>query len=91
MFPLCWGLNRKFVVTGATKDGSRSGQPHGTTRCQKNFICLRHLRDTYQTAISTAATVVDRHHLRIHLRPVHRRLIERGIVCRMPYKRQVLT
>ena len=84
-------LNRKFIVTGSTKDRPRSGQPRVTTQRQDNLIRLRHLRDRYRTAVSTAATVVGRHHRRIHARTVQRRLKERGIVCRRPYKGQVLT
>ena len=84
-------LNRKFIVTGSTKDRPRSGQPRVTTRRQDNLIRLRHLRDRYRTAVSTAAPVVGRHHRRIHPRTVQRLLKERGIVCRRPYKGQVLT
>ena len=58
-------LNRKFVATGSTKDSPRSGQPRVTTRRQYNFI---RLRDRCLTAIPTAATLVSRHHRRIHPR-----------------------
>ena len=78
-------------MTGSTKDRPRSGQPHVTTRRQDNLIRLCHLRDRYRTAVSTAATVVSRHHRRIHPRTVQRQLKECGIVCRRPCKGQVLT
>ena len=84
-------LNRKFIVTDSTKYRPRSGHRRVTIRRQNNLIRLRHLRDRYRTAVSTAATVVGRHHRRIHPRTVQRRLKEHGIVCRGPYKGQVPT
>ena len=40
-------LNRKFVVTGSTKDCPRSGQSHLTIRRPDNLIRLHHLKDRY--------------------------------------------
>ena len=84
-------LNSRFLVTGPTKDHLRSGHPRVTTPRQDNFIRLRQLRDRFETAVSTASEVVGRHGRRIYPRPVQRRVKARGIVCRRPYKGQILT
>lgn len=59
-------FNMRFIVTDSTKDRPRTGQPFVTTRCQDNFIGLRHLWDRLKTAVKAASVLVSRHGRYIH-------------------------
>ena len=58
---------------------------------QDNFICQRHLRDRFVTTESTSRVVVGNCDCPISRYTVRRRLRERGITCRRPYRGLVLT
>lgn len=58
---------------------------------QDNFIRQRHLRDRFVTAESTSRLVVGNRGRPISRYTVRRRLRERGITCRRPYRGLVLT
>jgi hypothetical protein len=45
------------IVLGSTPDRVRSGRPRVTTPAQDRHIRLRHLRDRFTTATSTAAAI----------------------------------
>ena len=74
------GTNRK----GSTHNRPRSGRPRVTTPAQDRHIRLRHLRDRFTTATSTAAAIPGQH--RISEQTVRNCLREAGIRARRPVK-----
>ena len=83
-------LVRRVTVTGTFADRPRSGRPRVTSVRQDNFI-RRHLRDRFVTAESTSCVVVGNRARSIRRYTVRKRLRERGITCRRPYRGLVLT
>ena len=51
-------LVRHVIVTGPFADRPRSGRPRVTSVRQDNFICQRHLRNSFVMAESTSPVVV---------------------------------
>ena len=73
----------------STHDRPWSGRPRVTTPAQNCHIRLRHLRDRFTTATSTAAAIPEQR--RISHQTVRNRLREAGIRARRPVKAVVLT
>ena len=71
------------------QDRPRSGRPTVTTPAKDRHIRLRHLRDRFITATSTAAAIPGQR--RISDQTVRNRLREAGIRARRPVKAVVLT
>ena len=84
-------LVRRVKVTGTFADRPRSGRPRVRSVRQDNFKRQRHLRDRFVTAESTSCVVVSDRGRPISRYRVRRRLRERGITCRRPYRGLVLT
>ena len=79
----------RYQQQGSTHDRPRSGRPRVTTPAQDRHIRLRHLRDRFTTATSTAAAIPGQR--RISDQTVRNRLREAGIRARRPVKAVVLT
>ena len=79
----------RYQQQGSTHDRPRSGPPRVTTPAQNRHIRLRHLRDRFTTATSTAAAIPGQR--RISHQTVRNRLHEAGIRARRPVKAVVLT
>ena len=79
----------RYQQQGSTHDRPRSGRPRVTTPAQDRHIRLRHLRDRFTTATSTAAAIPGQR--RISHQIVRNRLLEAGIRTRRPVKAVVLT
>ena len=84
-------LVQRVNATGSLSDRPRPGAPRVTSVRQDNFLRLRHLRDRYVTAQSTASTMVGNRGRIIRRNTVRNRLGEHGISCRRPYRGPVLT
>ena len=84
-------LVRRVRVTGTFADRPRSGRPRVTSVRQDNFVRQHHLRDRFVTAEWTSRVVVSNRGRPISRYTVRRRLRERGITCRTPYRGFVLT
>lgn len=78
----------KYRQHGATRDLPRSGRPRVTTPAQDRYIRLRHLRERFTTATSTASAIPGRH--RISDQTVRNRLRDAGIRARRPVRGVVL-
>ena len=76
-----------YQQQGSTPDRVRSGRPRVTTPAQDRHIRLRHLRDRFTTATSTAIPGQRR----ISDQTVRNSLREAGIRARRPVKAVVLT
>ena len=74
----------RYQQQGSTHDRPRSGRPRVTTPAQDRDIRLRHLRDRFTTATSTAAAIPEQR--RISDQTVRNRLREAGIRARRPVK-----
>ena len=83
-------LRRRLEDTTSVKDRPRSGRPRTTTRRQDRQIRLTHLRNRFQTAEQTAATIRGRNNVRISAKTVRNCLREGGIRARRPYVGLVL-
>jgi transposase len=79
----------RYQQQGSTHDRPRSGRPRVTTPAQNSHIRLRHLRNRFTTATSTAAAIPGQR--RISHQTVRNRLLEAGIRTRRPVKAVVLT
>ena len=84
-----WNLWHRHQQTNQVRDRPRSGQPPVTTRRQDNWIRQVHLRNRFQPASTTAATIPGLR--RISAQTVRRRLRRFGIVARRPARRPILT
>lgn len=84
-------LVRRVNETGSVSDRPRPGAPRVTSMRQDNFIRQRHLRNRFVTAQSTTSVVVGNRGRHVSRNTVRRRLRERGILCRRPYRGVVLT
>ena len=82
-------LWNRFQQQGSTRDRPRSGRPRVTSQAQDRFIRLRHLRQRFQTAASTASVIPGLR--RISEQTVRNRLREAGIRARRPVRGVVLT
>ena len=85
-------LNRlvgRLLTTRTTDDRPRSGRPRVTSHIQDRYIRIRHLRNRFLTAESTAAGLPFPR--RISSRTVLRRLAAVGIRPRRPYRGPNLT
>lgn len=58
-------LRSRFHQTGCTDDRKRSGRPRVTTVRQDRYIINTHLRNRFQTATSTAASITGSHEKKI--------------------------
>lgn len=76
-------LQHRFRQTGSTRDRPRPGAPRVTTPRQDRYIRLTHLRNRFQTAVTTAMNTPGRNNPRISAKTVLRRL--RGFGLR-PYR-----
>ena len=83
-------LVQRVNVTGSLSDRPRPGAPRVTSVRQDTHIRLRHLRDRYVTAESSASLVMGNRGRTISRSTVRNRLRERGISCRRPYCGPVL-
>ncbi|XP_053384473.1 uncharacterized protein LOC128550131 [Mercenaria mercenaria] len=81
-------LRRRFQQTGSTSDRPRSGRPRVTTQADDNFIKMTSLRNRFQPATVTAATLPGR---QVSADTIRRRLRMYGIRPRRPYRGPVLT
>ena len=79
----------RYQQQGSIHDCLRSERPRVTTPAQDRHIRLRHLRDRFTTATSTAAAIPGQR--RISDQTVRNRLREAGIRARRPVKAVVLT
>ncbi len=82
-------LNR-YQTTGTVNDRRRSGTPRVTTDRQDRNIRLRHLRNRFLTAASTARTEVGTRGRLISARTVRRRLAAARLHCYQPYRGLIL-
>jgi len=78
----------RYQVNGSTRDLARSGRPRVTTAAQDRYIRLRHLRERFTTATSTASTIPGMR--RISDQTVRNRLRDAGIRARRPVRAVVL-
>ena len=83
-------LSQRLRQTGHTRDRQRPGQPRVTTPRQDRLIVLTHLRNRFQPATHTAATIHGRRGI-IHPMTVRRRLRQHGLRPRRPYVGPILT
>jgi transposase len=79
----------RYQQQGSTHDSPRPGRPRVTTPAQDRHIRLRHLRDMFTTATSTAAAIPGQR--RISDQTVRNRLREARIRASRPVKAVVLT
>ena len=79
----------RFQATGTPTDRPRSGRPRATTAAQDRFIVLRHLRDRFTPASSTAQAI--RNTRRISDQTVRNRLHTAGLRACRPVRGPVLT
>ncbi|KAK3082687.1 hypothetical protein FSP39_002633 [Pinctada imbricata] len=75
-----------YRTTGSVNDRRRSGRPRVTTAAQDRYIVTSHLRNRFLTFPSTAIGTPGRTNNRISANTVRRRLAEKGITARRPYK-----
>ena len=78
----------RYQQHGSSRDLPRSGRPRVTTAAQDRYIRLRHLRDRFTTATSTASRVPGMR--RISDQTVRNRLRDAGIRARRPVRAVVL-
>lgn len=78
-------LSQRIRTTGETQDNPRSGRPRISSLRTDRQLRLRHLRDRYLTSTETARE------FGISRQTVSRRLRERGLRCRRPYRGPILT
>jgi transposase len=83
-------LRRRVATTGSTADRPRSGRPRVTTPRQDRHILLIHSRDRFQSSVATAHQTVGTHGRPVAPHTVRRRLRERGLRARVPYRGPVL-
>lgn len=81
-------LFQRLRQTGQTSDRPRSGRPRVTTPQEDRYIRGIHLRNRFIPASATAATALGHP---ISRQTVSRRLRERGIRARRPYRGVILT
>ena len=78
-------LCQRIRLTGETHGNPRSGRPRISSLRTDRHLHLRHLRDRFLTATQTARE------FGISRQTVSRRLRERGLRCRRPYRGPILT
>lgn len=78
-------LCQRIRLTGQTHGNPRSGRPRISSLRTDRHLHLRHLRDRFLTATQTARE------FGISRQTVSRRLRERGLRCRRPYRGPILT
>ena len=79
-------LVQRYRATGSVADRPRAGAPRVTSRRQDVYIRVRHLRNRFLTASSTARVIMGNRGRPIHRTTVANRLRSYGIRCRRPYK-----
>lgn len=79
----------RFQRTGSSAPAVRSGRPRVTTPAQDRYIRLRHLRNRFLSASSTARALPGNH--RISDQTVRNRLHESGLRAYRPLQGNVLT
>ena len=72
----------RYQQQGSTHDRPRSGRPRVTTPAQDRHFRLRHFRDRFTTATSTAAAIPGQR--RISDQTIRNHLREAGIRARCP-------
>ena len=82
-------LWHRFQATGSVEDRHRSGRPRVTTAAEDRFIRLRHLRDRFTTASSTAQSLPAGRH--VSDQTVRNRLHDAGLRAQRPHRGPVLT
>ncbi|KAK3085626.1 hypothetical protein FSP39_006383 [Pinctada imbricata] len=80
-------LASRYRTTVSVNDRRRSARPQVTTAAQDRYIVSSHLRNRFLTVPSTAIGTPGRNNNRISANTVRRRLAEKGIKVRRPYKR----
>jgi transposase len=83
-------LRRRVAATGYTADRTRSGRPRVTSSRQDRHILLTHSRDRFESSVATARQTVGTHGRPIAPHTVRRRLRERGLRARIPYRGPIL-
>lgn len=78
----------RYLQHRSTRDLPRSGRPRVTTAAQDRYIRVRHLRDRFTTATSTASSIPWRR--RISDQTVRNRLRDAGIRARRPVRGVIL-
>lgn len=81
----------RFQTNGSTRDNLRSGRPRVTTARQDRQIVGQHRRDPFCSATETARTTIGSHGRPVSGETVRRRLRQRGLNCRRPAVRPILT
>ena len=84
-------LVRRVEATGSVSDRPRPGAPRVTSVRQDTFIRQRHLRNRFVTAQSTTSLIIGNRGRAISRNAVRRRLREREISCRRPYRGVLMT
>lgn len=83
-------LRRRVVDTGSTRDRPRSGRPRVTNNRQDRIIHRSHIRDRFRTAVDTARQTIGTHGREVSVYTIRRRLRERGLRARVPYRGPIL-
>ncbi|KAK3083895.1 hypothetical protein FSP39_004845 [Pinctada imbricata] len=79
-------LASRYRTTGSVNERRRSGRPRVTTAAQDRYTVTSHLRNRFLTVPSTTIGTPGRTNNRISANTVRRRLAEKGIKARRPYK-----
>ena len=84
-------LQQRVQATGTSSDRPRSGRPPVTTLRQNRQIVRHHLQNRFARATQTARTTIGTHQRPISDDTVRRRLRDRNLSCRRPYRGPILT
>jgi len=84
-------LQQRVQTTGNTADRPRSGRPPVTTLRQNRQIVRHHLQNRFARATENARATIGSHQRPISDDTVRRRLRQRNIRCRRPYRGPILT